>query len=203
MLMIILPAGAEWGKRPPFFLTSKHWLAQSVQQEPLCLVASAIKWSPHRGREAHHCVVLLFAAFSCTHTHPLIVVFSHAVCLTAAITSSPVLSAAVPPSFHLSLVALLDCSPANKAWFQSACRQLLSGPGGSRLYGGASCAVSALQQMQKREKSFGKMFTSYMHMNEWHVRVSRILIAYLQGKRHIHVRPTAITRSIVSGSWRH
>lgn len=68
MFMVMLPAGAEWGKRPPFFLTSKRWLAQSVQQERLCLVASAIKWSPHRGREAYHCVVLLFAACSRTHT---------------------------------------------------------------------------------------------------------------------------------------
>lgn len=74
---------------------------------------------------------------------------------TGANASACVLLAGVSPSLHSTLAAVLDCSLSNKAWSQSACRQLISGPGGSGLHGGASAAPAA-QQMQKREKSFGK-----------------------------------------------
>lgn len=83
-------------------------------------------------------------------------------------SSACVLLAGVPPSFHSSLIAVLDCSLSNKARSQPAYRQLLSGPGGSGLHGGAS-ATEAGQQMQKREKSFGKVLSLRFGFCEEHV----------------------------------
>lgn len=75
-----------------------------------------------------------------------------------------------PPFFSFLSARRAGLSPPspNKARSQPPCRQLLSGPGGSGLHGGAS-AASAVQQMQKREKSFGKMLTLRFGMYGGHV----------------------------------
>lgn len=102
----------------------------------------------------------------CTYSsdHPL--TCSHALCDTRqqqTARSQPVYFFGRPPSsFHSSLVAVLDCSTSNKA-----CRQLLSDQAAPVARHGGASAVSVVQQMQKREKSFGKMFALRFGMYEW------------------------------------
>lgn len=144
-------------------------------------VAGRIRLDGRCAAEGKHLfVVLSFAACIALRTQlrPSINVLPHTPCdarrqRTARSSSSAcVVLAGVSP---LLLIPL--CSPCwivppppspNKARPQPPCRQLLSGPGGSGLHGGAS-AASAVQQMQKREKSFGKMLTLRFGMYGGHV----------------------------------
>lgn len=137
-------------------------------------MTSRIRWSLRRGGEASRRPVI-----RCLHlsAHAALVIdkraLSHTPCdarrqrTSRSSSSACVLLAGVPPFFSFLSGCRGGLFPFNKARSQPACRQLLSGPGGSGLHGGAS-AASAVQQMQKREKSFGKMLTLRFGLYERH-----------------------------------
>lgn len=121
-------------------------------------MATRIRWSLLRRGESSLCRVVIRCLHLAAHTAPDDDTRALSQRVTPGSNEQLALAPAIcstvfPHSFHSSRAAVLDCSLSNKARTQSACRQLLFEKGG-RLAG--ATAASAAQQMQKREKSFGK-----------------------------------------------
>lgn len=138
-------------------------------------MASRIRWSLCGGGESSLCRAVIRCLHLTAHTAPDDDKRATSPCVTPggneqlALGPLPAIcSTLITHSFHSSLVAVLDCSFSNKARTQSACRQLLSETGG-RVAG--ATAASAAQQMQKREKSFGKTLSLRIGFYERHVSV--------------------------------